>query len=314
VICAEAGNVFNEYLLISVFLDGLQPFAAHYIRSRVRDDMTIAQVQQEEKDAGLVGRAVAASSRSLALPRTSPIRLPLAPRPRDTVATVDSDSYASSESPAYEVYWTPNTHRVVATTECVPRDAQEGTWEGGSDVSIPIRVWTSYAGLGQEEPVLAISEHRSSYLCFSPDHFIGSCPQLTPEQRAIVQRNRATQMQNGEKAYGQTQRDCPIGNFQRPYVTKPMGPPSGQHDRASGHATGYSNPSGFSRHMDSPNRVYSDTRPPFRRAMWNAPPSGGDRRVEPTGASVNHIETFETPRGNDLAEHAPSAENSWRDA
>jgi hypothetical protein len=26
---AEAGNVFNEDLLISVFLEGLQPFAAH---------------------------------------------------------------------------------------------------------------------------------------------------------------------------------------------------------------------------------------------------------------------------------------------
>jgi hypothetical protein len=130
----------------------------------------------------------------------------------------------------------------------------------------------------------------------------------------IVQRNRATQMQNGEKAYGQMQRDLSIGNFQRPYVTKPMGQPSGQHDRASGHATGYANPTGFSRPMASPNRVYSDARPPFRRAMWNAPPSAGDRRVEPTGASVNSVETVETPRGNELVENAPSAENSRRDA
>jgi hypothetical protein len=86
---AEAGNVFNEDLLISVFLDGLQPFAAYSIRSRVTDDMTFSQVQQEAEDAGMAGRAVAASSRSLALPRTSHIRLPLAPRPRTTVATVD---------------------------------------------------------------------------------------------------------------------------------------------------------------------------------------------------------------------------------
>jgi hypothetical protein len=193
-------------------------------------------------------------------------------------------------------------------------DAQEGTWEGGSEMSIPSRGWTSYAGPGQEEPVLAIGEHRSCYLCFSPDRFIGSCPQLTPEQRAIVQLNRATQMQNGEKAYGQTQRDRPIGNFQRPYVTKPMGPPSGQHDRASGNATGYYNHTGFSRPMTSTNRVYSDTRPPFRRAMWNAPPSGGDRPVEPTGTSVSHVETVETPRGNEIVEHAPSAENYRRDA
>jgi hypothetical protein len=58
---AEAGNVFNEDLLISVFLDGLQPFAAHSIRSRITDDMTFAQVKQEAEDAGLAGRAVVAS-------------------------------------------------------------------------------------------------------------------------------------------------------------------------------------------------------------------------------------------------------------
>ena len=71
---AEAGNVFNEDILISVFLEGLQPFAAHSMRSRVTDDMTFAQVQQEAEDAGLAGRAVASSSRSLAQPRTIPIR------------------------------------------------------------------------------------------------------------------------------------------------------------------------------------------------------------------------------------------------
>jgi hypothetical protein len=71
---AEAGNVFNEDLLISVFLEGLHPFAAHSIRSRVTDDMTFAQVQQEAEDAGLAGRAFAASTRSLALTRTIPIR------------------------------------------------------------------------------------------------------------------------------------------------------------------------------------------------------------------------------------------------
>jgi hypothetical protein len=66
--------------------------------------------------------------------------------------------------------------------------------------------------------------------------------------------------------------------------------------------------------LASPNRVYSDTRPPFRRAMWNAPPSGGGRRVELTGASVNSVETVEAPRGNEIVENAPSAENSRRDA
>jgi hypothetical protein len=137
---------------------------------------------------------------------------------------------------------------------------------------------------------------------------------LTPEQRAIVQRNRATKNQTGDKTYGQTQRDLPIGNFQRPYVKKPMGRSTGRNYRAFGHATGYSNHTGFYRPMASPNRVYSNTRPPFWRAMSNVPPSGGDLRVEPTGASVNHVETVETPLENELVEHEPLAENSRRDA
>jgi hypothetical protein len=58
---AEAWNIFNEDLLIYVSLDGLQPFAAYFIRSRVTDDMNFSQVQQEAEDAGLAGRAVAAS-------------------------------------------------------------------------------------------------------------------------------------------------------------------------------------------------------------------------------------------------------------
>jgi hypothetical protein len=55
---AEAGNVLNEDLLISVFLGHLQPFAAHSIRSHITDDMKFAQVQQEADDAGLAGRSV----------------------------------------------------------------------------------------------------------------------------------------------------------------------------------------------------------------------------------------------------------------
>jgi hypothetical protein len=53
---AEAGKVFNEDLLISVFLEGLQQFSAHSIRSRITDDMTFAQFQQEAEDAGFAGR------------------------------------------------------------------------------------------------------------------------------------------------------------------------------------------------------------------------------------------------------------------
>jgi hypothetical protein len=89
---AEAGNVFNEDILVSVFLEGLQPFSVHSMRSRVTDDMKFAQVQQEAEDAGLAGRAVASSSRSLALPHTIPIRSPLAPRRHATVSVADSEA------------------------------------------------------------------------------------------------------------------------------------------------------------------------------------------------------------------------------
>jgi hypothetical protein len=107
-----------------VFLEGLQPFAAHSIRSRVTDDITFAQVQQEAEDAGLAGRAVAASTRSLALPRTTPIHSPLAPRPRATVAVADFD--ASSDSLVYDDYQTSITHRVVATVDYATRDSLHG--------------------------------------------------------------------------------------------------------------------------------------------------------------------------------------------
>jgi hypothetical protein len=112
---AEAGNVFNEDLLISVFLEGLQPFAAHSIRSRISDDMTFAQVQQEAEDAGLAGRAVA--YRPLVhMSRAMPLGSPVA-RPRAPVAT--EESYVLSDAIAYDEYLTPYTHPVVsAAAEC----------------------------------------------------------------------------------------------------------------------------------------------------------------------------------------------------
>jgi hypothetical protein len=310
---AEAGNVFNEDLLISVFLEGLQPFAAHSIRSRVTDDMTFAQVQQEAEDAGLAGRAVAASTRSLALPRTISIRSPLAQRPRTTVAMADSE--ASSDPFGYEDYQTPNTHRVVATVDYPTRDSFEGgTWEGGSDISVPTRDWTSCAGSAQDEQVLAMGDNRNCYLCFSPDHFIVNCPNLTAEQRASILRKRATQLQNGGLAYGSKLMDRPMGNTSRPYVAKPMGLSNGYQERAYGQNYGYSNPQGFSR-PTTPNRVYSDARPPFRKAVWGTPQGeGGDRVAEPKGTNAQQVAMVETPRGNETMEHAPLAENVRRDA
>jgi hypothetical protein len=275
--------------------------------------MTFAQVQQEAEDAGLAGRAVAASTRSLALPRTIPIRSPLAPRPRATVAVADSD--ASCDPLVYEDYQTPTTNRVVATVDYATRDSLHGDmWEGESDISVPTRDWTSCAGSAQDEQVLAVGVNRNCYLCFSPDHFIVNCPNLTAEQRASILRKRAAQSQNGGQAYGPKLVDCPMGNIQRPYVAKPMGQSNGYQERAYGQNYGYSNPQGFSR-PTTPNRVYSDARPPFRKAVWEMPQGrSGDRVVDPKGTSAQQVAMVETPRGNDTMEHSPLAENSRRDA
>ena len=310
---AEAGNVFNEDLLISVFLEGLHPFAAHSIRSRVTDDMTFAQVQQEAEDAGLAGRAVAASSRSLALPRTVPIRSPLAPRPRATVAMAISND--SSDPHPYEDYQTPNTHRVAATVDYATRDSlEDGAWDGGSDVSVPTRDWTSCAGSVQDDQVLAIGENRNCYLCFTPGHFIVDCPNLTEEQRATILRKRAAQSQNGGLPYGSKIMDRHVGNNPRPYVTTPVGQVAKYQERAYGQNYGYANPSGFPR-PPTPNRVYSDARPPFRKAVWGVPQGGSvDLEAQPKGNGANQVATVETLRGNETMEPTSSAENSRRDA
>jgi hypothetical protein len=249
----------------------------------------------------------------LALPRTIPIRSPLAPRPRATVAVADSD--ASSDPLVYDDYQTPTTHRVVATVDYATRDSLHGdTWEGESDISVPTRDWTSCAGSAQDEQVLAVGNNRNCYLCFSPDHFIVNCPNLTAEQRASILRKRAAQSQNGGLAYGPKLFDRPMGNIQKPYVAKPMGQSSGYQERAYGQNYGYSNPPGFSRPA-TPTRVYSDARPPIRKAVWEIPQGrGGDRAVDPKGTSAQQVAMVETPLGNDTMEHSPLAENSRRDA
>ena len=275
--------------------------------------MTFAQVQQEAEDAGLAGRAVSASSRSLALPRTVPIRSPLAPRPRATVAMATSND--SSDPHPYEDYQTPNTHRVAATVDYATRDSlEDGAWDGGSDVSVPTRDWTSCAGSVQDGQVLAIGENRNCYLCFTPGHFIVDCPNLTEEQRATILSKRAAQSQNGGLPYGSKIMDRHVGNNPRPYVTTPVGQVAKYQERAYGQNYGYANQSGFPR-PPTPNRVYSDARPPFRKAVWGVPQGGSvDLEAQPKGNGANQVATVETLRGNETMEPTSSAENSRRDA
>jgi hypothetical protein len=105
-----------------------------------------------------------------------------------------------------------------------------------------------------------------------------------------------------------------MGNIQKPYVAKPMGQYNGYQERAYGQNYGNSNQQGFSR-PETPNRVYSDARPPFRKALWEIPQGrGGDLVVDPKGTSAQQVAMVETPRGNDTMEPSPLEENSRRDA
>jgi hypothetical protein len=105
-----------------------------------------------------------------------------------------------------------------------------------------------------------------------------------------------------------------MGNIQRPYVAKPMGQSSGYQERAYGQNYGYSNPQVFSRPA-TPNRVYSDARPHFRKAVWEIPQGrGGDHAVEPKGTIAQQVAMVETPLETDTMEPSPMAENSRRDA
>jgi hypothetical protein len=282
---SEAGNVFTEDLLISVFIDGLQPFAAHTVRSRIQDDMTFAQVQQEAEDAGLAGRALFALNGPIAGARMNPTRVPPA-KPRATVASL-SEPYFSSDAPSWNDYATAATQPFeAAVADCAPGNASYA----GSDLSAPTRGWASVAGSAAEEPVdvMAVSSHsRGCFLCFEPGHFLQECPQLTPEQRALAQRNREALPPRG-----------------RGYSFAPS------HGNRATPSYGYSRMSG--QHV-----VHSDAKPPFRPAVWGVTPGFADPRGPRPGSSnpqqIAAIESLGDHPGSE--EHPPPvAENPVGDA
>jgi hypothetical protein len=167
-----------------------------------------------------------------------------------------------------------------------------------------------FAVSAYEEPLMAVTERtRTCFLCFIPDYYILGCPQLTPHQKAIAQQKRLAVSQI-EKPFGIG--DVPYGLkkpdgqsyrpthhcFEKPngHGNKPLGQPTGQVDRLYGQPYGYSRPF-------ASKRVFPDARPPFRHAMWEVPPGGGERRIaEPNGPSVHHAETQEIPNEKELFE------------
>jgi hypothetical protein len=145
--------------------------------------MSFAQVQQEAEDAGLAGRSVV--SRPMVMSREMPCSTPLA-RPRATVAV--AESYPSSDTPAYDANMAHKTPPVMAAAaECDQERSTMKCFDDTSDISVTTRGWASVAGSASEEPVMTGGERtRTCFLCFSPDHYIVGCPQLTSQQKAMV--------------------------------------------------------------------------------------------------------------------------------
>jgi hypothetical protein len=90
---------------------------------------------------------------------------------------------------------------------------------------------------------------------------------------------------------------------------EPLVQPTGHVDRPYGQPYGYSRPL-------ATNRVYSDARPPFHRAVWNGTPRGSDRRdAVPNGSSINNAETEEISKKSVLNDPATfESENARRNA
>ena len=81
---AEAGNVFTEDTLISVYIAGLHPYAANTVRGQVNPSTNFAAVRNLAIQAGAAGRARVPS-------QVSPMGM-VPPRQKVTVASVDDSS------------------------------------------------------------------------------------------------------------------------------------------------------------------------------------------------------------------------------
>ena len=176
---AEAGNVFTEDTLISVYIAGLHPYAANTVRGQVNPSTNFAAVRNLAIQAGAAGRARVPS-------QVSPMGM-VPPRQKVTVASVDDSSSFGAHG------YTPvdGTSPVAAMEPYWYQDGHGEPCGSGSEISIPTRGWHSAAGSAVEDAAFAIApQGRSCYLCFGKDHFVMECPFLTPETKALVQQKR----------------------------------------------------------------------------------------------------------------------------
>jgi hypothetical protein len=182
---SEAGNVFGEDQLVTVFVAGLQPYAANTVRGQITSTTNFAQVRNLAIQAGAAGRA--RTSTREPVPGVVPVR-----SKASVAAYADSSRASSMDFYDYDVY-PGSEHPAVVGAVDHPSSAERSSEVSGpvSDVSFPTRGWVSAAGSVRDDPILALAmQPRGCYLCFGQDHFLMECPLLGEDTKVAGQKQR----------------------------------------------------------------------------------------------------------------------------
>jgi hypothetical protein len=146
----EAGNVFTEDTLISVYLAGLHPYAANTVRGQVTPTMKFAAVRNLAIQAGAAGRARALGRDHV------PGLIPA--QSRSQVATVaestPSSSYGGDTYPMMGGV-TP----IAALEPSSYASSHIASYSSESEVSVPTKGWPSIAGSVVDDATFAITPH-----------------------------------------------------------------------------------------------------------------------------------------------------------
>jgi hypothetical protein len=277
----EAGNVFTEDTLISVYLAGLHPYAANTVRGQVTPTMKFAAVRNLAIQAGTAGRARASGR--------DPVPGLIPARSRPQVATIAESTPSSSYGG--ETY--PMMGGVTPIAALEPSsyaNSHIDSYSSESEVSIPTRGWPSIAGSVVDDATFAITpQRRGCYLCFRTDHFVMDCPFLSPEIKVAIQQQRDAELRPGAGSR------FPVGI---PVARTTVSPPTAP----SAHP--------------NPQFVTSQTKPPFTPARWEVNPRVGRPQLlrRPPTAAVHHVDAPGAPVDHSASVAPQSSENARGDA
>ena len=216
---ADAGNVFSENTLITVYLDGLLPFAANIVGAQVTKDMTFTQVQNLAVRAGRAARTLVPRGASKIPGSTNP-----SGRIRPTIA-------ASTEVDTRELFPPSEVVAAAIAHSDLDREDTGSSLSFQSSVSVPSRGWSSVAGTPMGEPIHAVERrYLSCHLCYDPSHLIADCPLLGPEVQKIAQNKRdervaaRTRPPTPKEAQPVAPSGSPLPVYPRKIFPRPPGP------------------------------------------------------------------------------------------